>query len=350
LKLTEQELERLSEPIAGLGSMQTVPSSDALWRSIPYQQAAAGLNMAIDCYFLDTLSKPGQANNSNQANDDNQNIDIGKDEGRSLLRFYGWQKPTISLGYHQKRIPKHWSELLNETDSEKLEPSDPGTNQSIRKSKNTSPNPVINTNIDIVRRPSGGRAVLHHQDLTYAIVTRAKSGNRNETYRYICEFLIKGFAKLGIEVGFGAAKQNYLNSPSCFNTATNADLVVTDGRKLVGSAQVYRHGWVLQHGSIALQPDYALLRKIFATEVPIVGVAELLSWDLASDRAKQSNQDKRQGAIANLQNLQAIVINALSEAASEHFQVELVSQPLTDEEIGAIEMLAQRKRDDVISI
>jgi lipoate-protein ligase A len=311
-------------------------SPDLSWRLIPYQRSAAGLNMAIDRYLLET-------------------------RGRSILRFYGWQKPTISLGYHQRRIPAHWLALaqdldlgINDQDLDRsrlqvsgLEINQPGLD------KLGNQLGKLDKGIDIVRRPSGGRAVLHQHDLTYAIVTRARPGSRNQTYRYICQFLINGFAKLGIKVGFGESQRNYLHHPSCFNTATNADLVVADGRKLVGSAQVYQHGWVLQHGAIAIQPDYAMLRQVFATDVPIVGLAELLAdgeIDYSLARLNQSVQVEEQGTIANSQtglinSLINTLIEALSKAASEHFQVELISQPLSNSEIAAIAKLEQHQFD-----
>ncbi|AFY70652.1 biotin/lipoate A/B protein ligase [Thalassoporum mexicanum PCC 7367] len=300
--------------------MSAIPSPDLSWRLIPYQNAAAGLNMAIDRYCLNAATQSIQVNDDLEPKRENDRAvkDISRAEtGRSMLRFYGWQRPTISLGHHQRRIPEHWSELAQELD------------------------------LAMVRRPSGGRAVLHHHDLTYAIVTRAPFPNRDQTYRHMCEFLIKGLAKLGIEVNYGAAKRNYMHNPSCFNTATNADLVVADGRKLVGSAQVYAHGWLLQHGTIAIQPDYALLEKVFRTKVPIVGVAELLKCEAIEAIEENANSlNPRHGAIANsstslLTDLQAKLIKVLSGAASEHFQVELVSEPLMEQEMGTIAALEQ---------
>lgn len=201
-------------------------------------------------------------------------------ETPSILRFYTWSPAAISLGYHQRQVPSHWSNLAQ------------------------------NFNLDVVRRPSGGRAVLHKGDLTYAVITKAGNTNRRAIYEYICEFLIQGFAQLGIKLRYGQQERGYIRNPSCFSTATGADLVINDGRKLIGSAQVYRHGSVLQHGAIALQPDHQLLQKLFNTAVPVVGLCEIGSapgWVNFSD------------------DLIAQLVQILTNAASKHFQAEFIN-------------------------
>lgn len=191
----------------------------------------------------------------------------------SVLRFYNWSPAAISLGYGQRQIPHHWQELAQ------------------------------NHGLDIVHRPSGGRAVLHKGDLTYTVVMPAIHKKRHEAYRYICEFLVQGFAELGISLSYGQAGRGYIHNPSCFSTATGADLVISDGRKLIGSAQVYRHGYVLQHGAIAIQPDQQLLEQIFGEAVPVVGLSELLQ-------------------ITDVEAVIAKLITALTKAAAKHFQAE----------------------------
>ncbi|MEO0769709.1 MAG: lipoate--protein ligase family protein, partial [Cyanobacteria bacterium J06649_4] len=82
-------------------------------------------------------------------------------------------------------------------------------------------------------------------------------------------FLIEGWRTLGIELTFGGAG-SYIKNPNCFGSATSADLVMENGYKLIGSAQVYRDSCVLQHGSIRLRPDPALFYQVFgdALETP----------------------------------------------------------------------------------
>ncbi len=153
------------------------------------------------------------------------------------LRFYTWLPSAISLGYHQRKYPLYWQNL-------------------IWKGKQ----------IDLVRRPTGGRAVLHNGDLTYAVVSSGFSGSRIEAYKKICEFLIKGWHNLGIELDYGTAGRGYINNPNCFGTATGADLVTADGSKLIGSAQLRRGNAILQHGSMRLKPDAELFKKVFGEE------------------------------------------------------------------------------------
>ncbi|MFN9609206.1 MAG: biotin/lipoate A/B protein ligase family protein [Pseudanabaena sp.] len=228
------------------------------WHIVPYSESSGDLHMALDNDLLDRHSNNPQT--------------------PSILRFYQWTPAAISLGFHQQKYPERWHEIAHQHQ------------------------------LDIVRRPSGGRAVLHKGDLTYAVITNVeldgKKRSHREIYEYICEFLITGFAQLGIPITYGQSGRGYIHNPSCFSTATNADLIIADGRKLVGSAQVYRRNSVLQHGSIAIAPDHHILTELFQTKVPIVGCEELLQ-----------NQH---------QNLSAELIRSLTAAARQHFQSEFL--------------------------
>ncbi|MEB3224606.1 MAG: biotin/lipoate A/B protein ligase family protein, partial [Synechococcus sp.] len=152
----------------------------------------------------------------------------------SVLRFYTWEPVAISLGYHQRKYPDFWNNLTYKGEK-----------------------------IDLVRRPSGGRAVLHQGDLTYAIITSGLKGDRQENYETLCQFLIDGFRELGISLHYGHQQRNYGCFDSCFRTHTKADLVTKSGYKLIGSAQLRRQGAILQHGSIRLNPDPGLYEKVF---------------------------------------------------------------------------------------
>ncbi|NJN04718.1 MAG: lipoate--protein ligase family protein [Leptolyngbyaceae cyanobacterium SL_1_1] len=153
----------------------------------------------------------------------------------SVLRFYRWQPVAISLGYHQRRYPDYWSDLTWQGQP-----------------------------VDLVRRPSGGRAVLHQGDLTYAVITSA-SGSRQQVYEQICEFLVQGWRSLGLPLRYGTAGRGYIHNPGCFTTATAADLVLENGAKLVGSAQLRRAGGLLQHGSMPLRTEASLYQQIFGS-------------------------------------------------------------------------------------
>jgi lipoate---protein ligase len=203
-----------------------------------------------------------------------------------VLRFYTWASPTISLGYHQHRWPASWQQLTWQGLSVKL-----------------------------VRRPTGGRGVLHQGDLTYMVVTSGLTGKRLDAYREICKFLIQGWRSLGVELHYGSAGRGYIHNPNCFGTATGADLVSADGNKLIGSAQLRRGKAILQHGSIRLEPDTQLFTQVF-------GATALSPVNLPMQERGDT--------------LIQTVVDALTHAAADCFGIQLVKQPLSDEEWQAI--------------
>lgn len=186
-----------------------------MWRLIPLLDLHGSLQMAIDRWLLEQhqLGQP------------------------PTLRFYIWSPPAISLGYHQHKYPEHWQHLIWQGQK-----------------------------FDLVRRPTGGRAVLHQGDLTYAVVTSGLTGSRAQVYQKICEFLIQGWRSLDVELHYGTAGRGYIHNPNCFGTATGADLVLPNGAKLIGSAQLRRGEAILQQGSIRLQPDAELFAQVFGAE------------------------------------------------------------------------------------
>lgn len=194
---------------------------------------------------------------------------------RPILRFYTWDPAAISLGYHQSRYPAEWHDLIWQERS-----------------------------IEIVRRPSGGRAVLHQGDLTYAVIMSGV-GNRMQAYRSVCEFLIQGWRTIGIALDYGQAKRGYIHNPDCFGTATVADLVIPNGTKLIGSAQLRRGAAILQHGSMRLAPDLALIQQVFGKQEKVEFPGTIVVADL---------------------------IAALETAAESCFEMKLVRENLSDRE------------------
>jgi lipoate---protein ligase len=231
------------------------------WRVIPPLAAAGRVQMALDAWLLDQHCRGLQP---------------------PTLRFYTWEPIALSLGYHQRQFPDHWHHLCWQGQP-----------------------------VELVRRATGGRAVLHQGDLTYALVTSGVRGNRRQVYAELCEFLRVGWRSLGVELQFGQAGRGYIHNPNCFGTATGADLVMADGAKVVGSAQVYRDRALLQHGSMPLQLDPALFKTVF-------GMAPVLP------RLPPQAQ-----AIPTL-------IAALTQAAETCFGVQCVEQPLSAAEWAAI--------------
>ncbi|WP_310488579.1 biotin/lipoate A/B protein ligase family protein [Chamaesiphon sp. VAR_69_metabat_338] len=198
------------------------------------------------------------------------------------LRFYTWSQPTISLGYHQQRYPEHWRSLV-----------------------------WHDRPIDLIKRPTGGRGVLHQGDLTYAFIGSGFVGKRVEVYRQICQFLIDGWRSIGVDLQYGTAGTGYIHNPNCFGTATSADLVCADGYKLIGSAQLIKSGAILQHGSMRLNPDLELFEKVFGESITLPPPAILA---LTIDR----------------------IIDALVITAASNFQVQFDIRPLSDREWAEI--------------
>lgn len=147
------------------------------------------------------------------------------------IRFYTWLAPAVSIGYFQQ--------IDRDIDL-----------SACRK-----------RSVDIVRRPTGGKAVFHEHDLTYAVVGREQ---RDEfpadilgTYRTISRCLIRGLFELGIEARMAEDGRKLPEMPasaSCFSAPSRYELLVK-GRKICGSAQVRSHGAFLQHGSLLLDFD-----------------------------------------------------------------------------------------------
>ena len=209
-------------------------------------------------------------------------------EHPATLRFYTWNPAAISLGYHQRQIPEHWANLSWQGAA-----------------------------VDQVRRPTGGRAVLHQGDLTYAVITSGIKGDRLQVYQTLCEFLIQGWRSLGVELHYGQAGRSYIHNPNCFGTATGADLLTATGAKIIGSAQLYRGSALLQHGSMPLNLDSDLFEQVFGLRPVLPTLPDHL-------RDPET------------------VIAALVKSAQHCFQADFQIQPLTQTEWGEIQARSTR--------
>ncbi|MGG6270449.1 lipoate--protein ligase family protein [Leptolyngbya sp. AN03gr2] len=236
------------------------------WRLIPILEAPGRVQMAIDTWLLEQHRSGSHP---------------------PTLRFYTWSPAAISLGYHQRQYPEAWESLTWNGSA-----------------------------IELVRRPSGGRAVLHQGDLTYSVITSGLGQNRMQAYQTICEFLIRGWKQLGIELQYGEAGRGYIHNPNCFGTATGADLVTSEGIKLIGSAQLRRSDTILQHGSMQIQSDAQLFEQVFGQKMEFLKV--------------ESSIDK--------------IINTLIQSARDCFEIDLQTEPLTESEWQEISQLLQDRR------
>jgi lipoate-protein ligase A len=156
------------------------------------------------------------------------------------------------------------------------------------------------------------------------VVTSGLTGKRKDIYQAICEFLIEGWRSLGLSLHYGSAGREYAHNPSCFGTATGADLLSAEGYKLIGSAQLQRGNTILQHGSMRMSRETGLFTQVFGEPAP--PPVEL---------AIQQEGDA----------LIQTVVEALTEAACRCFDIDLVIQPLSEvewQEIRALSPLAIR--------
>lgn len=167
----------------------------------------------------------------NMAVDEAIYIRLREGKSQPTIRFYGWVPATASFGYNQE---------IN---------------------KEISIDILQSRNLGYVRRPTGGRLVLHDQEITYAVIAPAKfqfQGNITASYAAISQALAAGFGYLGIKVDFekgslSPAHQRESSNP-CFSSSSRYELNYQH-RKIVGSAQVRKDDYLLQHGSILLDKD-----------------------------------------------------------------------------------------------
>ena len=156
-----------------------------------------------------------------------------------IFRLYAWKPACVSLGRNQK---------------------DDFLDRSFLKENN----------IDVVRRLTGGRALLHADEITYSFICPTlylKNGEHVvSSYKEISRILIGKFKTIGIDLDFGSNKQIKTGFDYCMLISTGADLCY-HGKKLIGSAQCRKQGYILQHGSILYDYDKALLEKIFKEPV-----------------------------------------------------------------------------------
>ncbi|MDI6874633.1 lipoate--protein ligase family protein [Candidatus Solincola sp.] len=175
------------------------------WRFIPRQADDGASHMALDQALLECATGPSFP---------------------PTLRFQRWVPPALSLGRFQK---------LEDVDLEACEAS----------------------GVEVVRRPTGGRSILHLDDFTYSLVLPSRMPLPSgvvETYSLICRGIVAALRLLGLEpvIRVGGGTRYARSGAACFAASTQADLRCGD-RKICGSAQLRRGGAVLQHGSILLK-------------------------------------------------------------------------------------------------
>lgn len=260
------------------------------WRLLEHSPTKGAWNMAVDEALLES---------------------VYNGESLPILRLYAWQPACLSLGHAQP-----FSEV------------------------NTS---IIKTHgWDIVRRPTGGRAILHVDELTYAVIApqtepRVKGGVL-ESYLRLSKALLEALRILGLkpQADEKYSDQKPINqNPVCFEVPSNYEITV-NGKKLIGSAQARRKESLLQHGALPLYGD--LTRIISALNF--------------ADETAQMEANAR--LLAHATTIERELGIALSwQAASQAFQnafkkeLNLDLQPgqLTQQEVHRAQQLMEEKYD-----
>ncbi|CAM5792724.1 MULTISPECIES: lipoate--protein ligase family protein [Brevibacillus] len=260
------------------------------WRFIVTEGMSPAMNMAVDEAILQLHS-----------------------EGKvpPTVRFYTWNPATLSIGYFQKAAKEINLELVQEK------------------------------GIGFVRRATGGRAVLHDQELTYSVVVSESHpempSSVTEAYKVISLGLLHGFQNLGLDAEMVSLaseeeKEKYSSpgSSACFDSPSWYELVV-EGKKVAGSAQTRQKGVILQHGSILLDMDVELLFSLL---------------HFSSDRLKERMMEsfRKKAVTINEVSNRPVSLQEAMEAFRDGFatglKVELVKGELTPEERALAEELA----------
>ena len=226
------------------------------------------------------------------------------------LRLYSWQPPAISIGYAQK---------ISDVDLVALSQNNWG----------------------IVRRPTGGKAILHIDELTYSITAPLDdpmmAGSLLDSYRRISAALQRSLELLGITT---AADQQYPNLSGqkstdavCFKTPSNFEITWNE-KKLIGSAQARKAGGVLQHGSIPLFGDLSR-------------ITQGLNYASQNDRELAAQQTRERAVTLEKADGHLITWEQVSEAMiagfSSQFGIQLMSDEPTQNELAEAEKLVQTK-------
>jgi len=182
-----------------------------------------------------------------------------------IFRLYAWSPRCISLGRNQK------DDFLAEVKE------------------------------DCVRRLTGGRALLHDDEITYSYITPISAIPDGETisssYKYISGILIDFFKTLGVDLDFGENKKVSTKFDYCMLISTGAD-VCYNGRKIIGSAQYRKQGYILQHGSILFGYNKELLETLFHEEISTESITTVN--EVLPNMTKEEFVEKFEDYILNL--------------------------------------------------
>lgn len=207
-------------------------SSD--WLVLVDEPASGPWNMSLDAALLEAAGR----------------------EGRCTLRLYAWDPPTLSFGRNEPACTRYDRAA------------------------------IAARGIAVVRRPTGGRAVWHHREVTYAVAAPAAAfGSLRASYREIHAMLAQALVALGADVRLAADRPaDGIGAGACFASAAGGEVVAPGRGKLVGSAQVRGDGAFLQHGSVLLVAEQDVVAGVTRGEAgspAAAGLADLLGAERA---------------------------------------------------------------------
>ncbi|MFW6131425.1 MAG: lipoate--protein ligase family protein [Candidatus Aminicenantaceae bacterium] len=248
------------------------------WIIIDREPLNGSLNMAIDEFLFQSLkSSPG-----------------------TFLRFYRWKNPTVSLGYSQKM-----EKVVDESFCRQ-------------------------NGIDIVRRMTGGKLVLHHKEITYSVSSSDNdlfTSRLKESYKLISKALIKGMEKMGLRPYLARVTPDLYKRGTlpCFSYPAQ-DEVEIDGKKIIGSAQKREGNRFIQHGSIPMEDESELLRGVSLSknsrdDVRMISLYQALGTNISFDKA----------------------VDCFKEGMIDYFRVEMSSKLFSEKERKIIEKIQAKK-------
>lgn len=240
----------------------------------------------------------------NMAVDEAMLLSQTRDLALPTLRFYGWEPHCLSLGRLQKQLPDAVGKG-SQADIEALE-------------------------FEVVRRPTGGRAVWHAQEITYCIAVREEflppqSRSVMGAYAWLSAGFARGLRDLGLDVELapGGVRTSGAN---CFAASAGCDFLA-GGKKLIGAAQFRRDDAILQHGSLLLSIDEGWRRAGSGVDGEMAGATSLDS--LLESLGRNLGRET--------------VVNALCEGFSAHVGAQWQRGGLSSREAGLAQLLLNRK-------
>jgi lipoate-protein ligase A len=264
------------------------------WRLIETPPASGAWNMAVDEAILEA---------------------VGRGDVPATLRLYAWEPACLSIGYAQS---------TSDVDLEALD----------------------DFGWDLVRRPTGGRAILHTDELTYAVIGPKNdprlTGSVVDSYQKISRALLHAIKLLEVNADTFEVQDLDLKesdqirktqNPVCFEVPSNYEITV-GGKKLIGSAQARRKGGVLQHGSLPLGGDLTRVTRVL----------DFPDQDARSDAAARLlDRAATMEHILGYDTPWESVVQAFTTAFGEALQLNLQETDLTKTELDRANELIQEK-------